>query len=84
MFYYSAFISAEFGLSIQRTAAISFFNAVLNSSKTNNWIISKEKIGFNSIVSICPAEDWISSYRLGCFLKGDLKLLMKKELRCGC
>lgn len=52
----SAAISAQFGLSIQRTAAISFFNAVMNSSKKNIGLFPKEKIGFDSIVSICPAE----------------------------
>lgn len=64
----SAFISAEFGLSIQRTAAISFFNAVMDSSKQTIGLFPKEKIGFDSIVSICPAErldvlitDWDAS-----------------------
>ena len=52
----SAAISADFGLSIQRTTAISFFNAVMDSSKKNIGLYPKEKIGFDSIVSICPAE----------------------------
>ena len=52
----SAAISAEFGLSIQRSAAISFFNAVMDSSKKNIGLFPKEKIGFDSIVSICPAD----------------------------
>ena len=64
----SACISAEFGLSIQKTAAISFFNAVIDSSKKTYGLYPKEKIGFDSIVSICPAErldtlitDWDAS-----------------------
>lgn len=52
----SAFISASFGLSIQRTQAISFFNAVMDSSKKVIGLYPKEKIGFDSIVSICPAN----------------------------
>ena len=52
----SAAISAEFGLSIQKSAAISFFNAVMDSSKKNIGLFPKEKIGFDSIISICPAE----------------------------
>ena len=52
----TACISAEFGLSIQRTAAISFFNAVMDSAKKSVGLYPKEKIGFDSIVSICPAE----------------------------
>jgi len=52
----SASVSAEFGLSIQRTAAISFFNAVIDNSRQTIGLFPKEKIGFESIVSICPAE----------------------------
>ncbi|HKM34536.1 MAG TPA: DeoR/GlpR family DNA-binding transcription regulator [Lachnospiraceae bacterium] len=52
----SAFISASFGLSIQRTQAISFFNAVMDSAKKVIGLYPKEKIGFDSIVSICPAD----------------------------
>lgn len=76
----SAFISAEFGLSIQRTAAISFFSAVINSSKQTIGLFPKEKIGFDSIVSICPAEqldimitDWDAS-------EDDLKLFDEKGI----
>ena len=39
-----------------RTAAISFFNAVMDSAKKSVGLYPKEKIGFDSIVSICPAE----------------------------
>lgn len=52
----SAAISANFGMSIQRTSAISFFNAVMDSSKRKIGLFPKEKIGFDSIVSISPAE----------------------------
>ena len=52
----TACISAGFGLSIQRTAAISFFKAVMDSAKKSVGLYPKEKIGFDSIVSICPAE----------------------------
>ena len=44
----SAAISADFGMSIQKTSAIPFFSAVMD--------ISKRKIGFDSIVSVSPAE----------------------------
>lgn len=52
----SACISASFGLSIQRTEAISFYNALFDSSKMTIGLYPKEKIGFDSIVSICPAN----------------------------
>lgn len=52
----SAAISAKFGLSIQKSIAISFFNAIMDSSKKNIGLFPKEKIGFDSIVSICPAN----------------------------
>lgn len=52
----SAFISVDFGLSIQRTQAISFMNAVMDSAKKTVGLYPKEKIGFDSIVSICPVK----------------------------
>lgn len=52
----SACISAEFGLSIQRTGAISFWNALIDSSKKTIGLFPTEKIGYESIVSICPAN----------------------------
>ena len=52
----SACISAEFGLSIQRTGAISFWNALIDSSKKTIGLYPTEKIGYESIVSICPAN----------------------------
>lgn len=64
----SACISADFGLSIQRTQAISFWNALIDSSKQTIGLYPTEKIGFDSIVSICPANrldvmitDWDAS-----------------------
>ena len=64
----SACISADFGLSIQKTQAISFWNALIDSSKQTIGLYPKEKIGFDSIVSICPASrldtlisDWDAS-----------------------
>lgn len=76
----SAAISAEFGLSIQKSSAISFFNEVMDSSKKNIGLFPKEKIGFDSIVSICPAErlntlitDWDS-------MEEDLVLFREKGI----
>lgn len=64
----SACISAEFGLSIQKTQAISFYNTLFDSSKKVIGLYPTEKIGFDSIVSICPASrldlmltDWSAS-----------------------
>lgn len=52
----SACISSDFGLSIQKSQAISFWNAILDSSRTAIGLYPTEKIGFDSIVSICPVE----------------------------
>lgn len=64
----SAFISAKFGLSIQTTQAISFYNALIESSRTVIGLYPTEKIGQDSIVSICSANklnvlitDWDAS-----------------------
>lgn len=64
----SASISVDFGLSIQRTGAIELWNAVINSSKYTIGLYPTEKIGFDSIISICPANkldmlitDWDAS-----------------------
>ena len=63
----SACISPGFGLSIQKSQAIAFWNAVLDSSKQAIGLYPTEKIGFESIVSICPANrlhilltDWMA------------------------
>jgi len=52
----SAAISPGFGLSIQKSQAISFWNAVIDSSKEAIGLFPTEKIGFESVVSICPAS----------------------------
>lgn len=64
----AACISPKFGMSIQRSGAINFWNAVINSSKNSIGLFPTEKIGFESIVSICPANrldtlitDWDAS-----------------------
>ena len=53
----SASISAEFGLSIQRTGNVGLINAILKNSKQRVGLYPTEKIGFESIVSICPANN---------------------------
>ena len=77
----SACISATFGLSIQKTQAISFWNALIDSSKMTVGLYPKEKIGFDSIVSICPANrldtlitDWDAS-------EEDLKLFDEQGIK---
>jgi DeoR/GlpR family transcriptional regulator of sugar metabolism len=64
----AACISPKFGLSIQMSQAISFYNALIDSSKETIGLFPTEKIGFESIVSICPANrlnvlitDWNAS-----------------------
>ncbi|MDR1628767.1 MAG: DeoR/GlpR family DNA-binding transcription regulator [Oscillospiraceae bacterium] len=52
----AACISAEFGLSIQHSSAKAFWNAVIDSSKKAYGLFPTEKIGIDSIVSICPAS----------------------------
>jgi DeoR/GlpR family transcriptional regulator of sugar metabolism len=52
----AACISPQFGLSIQKSQAINFWNAVIDSSKETIGLFPTEKIGFESIVSICPAN----------------------------
>lgn len=52
----AACISADFGLSIQRTSGVGFINAVIASSKLTVGLFPTEKIGFESILSICPAN----------------------------
>lgn len=52
----AAAISADFGLSIQKSQAISFWNAAIDSSKQTIGLFPTEKIGFESVVSICPAN----------------------------
>jgi DeoR family transcriptional regulator, fructose operon transcriptional repressor len=64
----AACISSRFGLSIQKSQAISFWNAVIDSSKETIGLFPTEKVGFESIISICPANrldtlitDWDAS-----------------------
>ena len=76
----SASISADFGISMQRTAALPFYSALIEGSKQVIGLYPKEKIGFHSVVSIAPAEkldlmitDWDAS-------EEDLKLLSEKGI----
>lgn len=77
----AACISAKFGLSMQKSQAISFFNAVIDSAKQTVGLFPTEKIGFESIVKICPAE------RLDILLTDDdapedeLKAFVEKEIQ---
>lgn len=52
----AACISSSFGLSIQRTAGVAFFHTVMDNSKTVIGLFPTEKIGFESILSICSAS----------------------------
>ena len=76
----SAGISADFGLSIQHSNAKAFWNAVIDSSRKSFGLYPTEKIGFESIVSICPAE------RLDCIItdwdapEDELKKFDKKGI----
>jgi len=64
----AAALSAGFGLSIQKSQAITFWNAVIDSARQTVGLFPTEKLGIASIVSICPAErldvlitDWNAS-----------------------
>ena len=71
----SAAISPNFGLSIQKSGAIPFWNAIIDASRQAIGLYPTEKIGFDSIVRICPAnrlhtlitDDEISEGDLGAF-----------------
>ncbi|MBR3801876.1 MAG: DeoR/GlpR transcriptional regulator [Clostridia bacterium] len=52
----SACASANFGLSIQKARSVGLTNAVINNSKTVCGLYPVEKIGFDSVISICPAN----------------------------
>lgn len=52
----SACVSAKFGLSIQKSRSVELTNAVINNSKTVYGLYPVEKIGFDSVISICPAN----------------------------
>lgn len=64
----SACISADFGLSIQKSRSIELTNTVIANSKKVYGLYPTEKIGFDSVISICPANklntlitDWDAS-----------------------
>lgn len=52
----SACVSAKFGLSIQKSRSVELTNAIINNSKTVFGLYPVEKIGFDSIISICPTS----------------------------
>jgi len=52
----SACISAEFGLSIQKSSAVDYVNTVLDSSRCRIGLYPTEKLGQESVLSICPAN----------------------------
>lgn len=52
----SAALSPAFGLSIQKSGAIPFWNAVMDASRRVIGLYPTEKIGFDSIVKIAPAD----------------------------
>lgn len=52
----SAAISPDFGLSIQKSGAIPFWNAIIDASRQAIGLYPTEKIGSDSIVRICPAN----------------------------
>lgn len=51
----SACISTTFGLSIQKSRSVELTNTVISNSKFVVGLYPTEKIGFDSIISICPA-----------------------------
>lgn len=53
----SASISADFGLSIQSSENVGFINSIIKSSKRVVGLFPTEKVGFESIMQICPASD---------------------------
>lgn len=52
----SACISAEFGLSIQKSRNLEVINTVIENSRRVYGLYPSEKIGMNSIISICSAK----------------------------
>lgn len=52
----SASITPEFGLSIQHSSAIPFWNAVMDSARQSIGLYPTEKIGGESVISICKAD----------------------------
>ena len=80
----SAAISPDFGLSIQKSGAIPFWNAVLNASRKAVGLYPTEKIGFDSIVKICPAnrlhvlitDDNIAEADLSAFIEQGIEVIV--------
>ncbi len=52
----SAAVSASFGLSIQKSRSVELTNTVINNSKCVAGLYPVEKIGFDSVISICGAD----------------------------
>ena len=66
----SSAISVDFGLSIQKSRNVSVINTVMAQSKQCIGLYPIEKLGFDSIISICPATrldvlitDWDASLK---------------------
>ena len=64
----AAAISPEFGLSIQKSMNLTYLATVIQQAKQVIGLFPVEKIGFESVVSICPANqldvlvtDWQTS-----------------------
>ncbi len=80
----SACISPAFGLSMQRTQAISFYNALMDSSRKTIGLYPTEKIDFESVISVCPANrldvlitDWnASEEHLTLFDEQDIEVVV--------
>ena len=85
----SAAISPDFGLSIQKSGAIPFWNAIIDASRVAIGLYPTEKIGFDSIVRICPAsrlhtlitDDEISESDLGAFEELGLQVTVTTPAR---
>lgn len=52
----SACVSTKFGLSVQKSRSVELTNAVITNSKAVYGLYPVQKIGFDSIISICPAN----------------------------
>lgn len=52
----AAAISPDFGISIQNTINLDFLNTIIKQAKQVIGLFPVEKIGFESVVSICPAD----------------------------
>lgn len=53
-----AALSVEFGASIHNSAGVEFGRAVMENSRMNIGMYPSKKIGWNSIHSVCKAEDY--------------------------